>query len=266
MRRITMLGNEQNLLAVFGTYLDAVMKHTLVTRIMRADYFLQMIQSERNYLPRVLKWQDVYECYVVRLKIHNCKVRHLLRNFYGQCWSFRKSESELLWNARDANVGKNKHDVVMIESSVYDLVKSIQDIEFVPGHAQGVVRVASVDYNLCEKISEGQIALDLSSDANMMDTLFMKRAQFGDEKELRLMFNIHGRLFHKYLDYKIDKGILSYPLKNKTLIRSVLCHPLMGKQRVRQIERAINKSSWRIPNVRQSDLYDLPKTEFHMFD
>ena len=261
-----MLGKEQNLLAVLGSSLDTIMNRTLVTRIMKADYFLQIIQSERNYLPRVLKWQDVYECYVARLKIKNCKVRHLLRNFYGQCWSFRKSESELLWNARDANVGKNKHDVVMIESSVYDLVKSIQDIESVSDGAQGVVMVASVDYSLCQNISKKQIALDLSSDVSMMDSLFTKRPQFNDEKELRLVFNISGRMFHKYFDCRIDKGILSYPLHNKTMIRSVLCHPLMGERRVRQIEKAIQKSSWTIPNVRQSDLYDLPKTVFQVFD
>ena len=121
-----MLKKEPNLLTCCGENKIRAMKRTRITRMMRAEHFLAMIDSSRNYLPRILKWQDVYECYATRLKIRNCKVSNLLRDYYGQCWSFRTEESELLWNARDYSDAKHKHDVVMIETTIYDLERVLK--------------------------------------------------------------------------------------------------------------------------------------------
>ena len=105
----------------------------------------------------------------------------------------------------------------------------------------------------------------LSSDANLTSSLFLKRPQFADEKELRLVFNVCGREPHKYISYKINRGLLSYKLTNPQMIRKVVCHPCMPKRRFNSIAKHIKSSGWRIASVSQSDLYELPKTVFNIF-
>ena len=264
-RGVKMLKEEPNLLACCEEDIVRIMKRIRITRIMRAAHFLSMINSSRNYLSKILKWQDVYECYAAQLKIRNCGVRNLLRDYYGQCWSFRTEESELLWNARDCNDAKYKHDVVMIETTVYDFVNSIKGVQRRDGYASGFVSIGAVEYTLPKVLSASDVKFTLSSDANLTSSLFLKRPQFSDEDELRLVFNIRGRTPRKSLSYKILGGMLSYELKNTKMIRRVVCHPLMSKRRFDVIQKAISQSSWTVPIVVKSDLYRLPKQVFNIF-
>ena len=272
----TMFGNKEfimrlkdkpNLLSCYEPNIVRAMKRTHITRIMRAEHFLLMVSSSRNYLSRILKWQDVYECYGTRLKIKACKVRHLLRDYYGQCWSFRTMESELIWNARDFTGEKYKHDVVLIETTIYDLVQSVRAV--VVGAesdmVNGFVSIGAVDYSLPQEIAPELVANALSSDVNLTSSLFQKRPQFSDEQELRMIFNITGRLPHKYLEYEQKNGLLSYALKNKGMIKKVICHPKMPSRRVSMLQKKIKNSGWNIPYVEKSDLYDLPKSVFNIF-
>ena len=48
---------------------EELLKKTHITRVMRATHFISMVKTMKNVLPRVLKWDDVYECYVLRVKI-----------------------------------------------------------------------------------------------------------------------------------------------------------------------------------------------------
>ena len=254
-----------NLLEYVDASLKRTMKRTLITRIMLADHFLDMIRNNQNVLPRVSKWQDVYECYVARIKISGCSLRKRLDDFHGQCWSFRKEESELLWNARNKEGRRYKNDVVMIETTVYDLVQSVVGIANDPNSIGGLIRIGAVDYNGVRHPTNEDVFVDTSSDAAMMDLLFRKREEFKDEDELRIVFNLFGKIPHRYLRYSQKKGLLMYELSNKDMIKRVICHPLMRKGRVKQIQTAVKKSGWQITKVDRSQLYDLPQEMFKIF-
>lgn len=253
-----------NLLRRYGLD-DRQLKRCHITRIMRTDHFLEMISQAHNVLPRVLKWEDVYEGYVTRVKIENLRIRDLLRDYYGQCWSFRTMESELLWMARDYNGEKYKHDVVMIETTVYDLLRSVADICQDVSFAYGLVKVAAVDYSLPKQLIDDDVKQPTCSAAAMLNSFFLKRPQFSDEKELRMVFDVRGGVPHRHLNYKISKGLLYYELKNKSMFSRVLCHPKMSLKRVAAIKRCLKTNGWNCKAVGRSDLYQLPKRAFKIF-
>ncbi len=172
-----------------------------------------------------------------------------------------------MWKARTAAGSKYNDDAVLIETTVYNLAKSITLSPSGRSAVSGVVRLGAVEY-VEQKVSNKGIVSATSSYANFMDSLFVKRRVFSDEKELRLIIDVANRsVFQtKGFSCNVINGLLCYEIHDLTMILKVVCHPKMDSKRVEEIRQEVARSGWTIPIVEQSELYKLPSRVFKILN
>lgn len=248
--------------------LEQEMKQTCIFHYMNCGHFLDMLQKKRNYLANISNWPDVYEGYLSMLSIVDCDCRNIIGSTFGQCWSFEDQESELLWKAYRQDGERDRYDTVRIETTVWDLAHSIMSLNpWSVGFPAAFVRLSAVQYwHEEDLLSQEHIQAVADSWADVQETLFQKRMQFKNEKEIRLIINEGAISQFPNSAFVEEDGLVSYPLEpnNMTMFRSVLCHPQMEDARVDEIRRVAAVASWNIQYINKSDLYQLPRQWFRL--
>ena len=158
-------------------------KETYLYRIMPLCHFLQMLDTKKLYLPRVLQWEDPYELFLFRQHFMDSAKKEVdvlsqASRIYGQCWSsVRKSDA--LWRIYSPDrLG------VQIKTSVEKLNSLIE-----PQIGNGLyLRLGQVEYVSEKYLNNWITTLKTPMDnANLVNSLFIKRDSFSHEKEYRLI-------------------------------------------------------------------------------
>lgn len=156
-------------------------KETYLYRIMPLSHFLQMLDSQKMYLPRVSQWEDPYELFLFKQHFVNSTGQEIdvlsqASRIYGQCWSsVRKSDA--LWR-----IYSQDHLGVQIKTSVEKLNLLIEQ-----QIGKGLfLRLEQVKY-MSEKDLSDWIASLKTPMNSVQDSLFIKRDSFSHEKEYRLI-------------------------------------------------------------------------------
>lgn len=248
--------------------LKGLTRDDVIVRFLSLENFLRMVNSQCNVLARVATWKDVYEGYVLRLSYQDCNVANQLQDFYGQCWTKRKTDSEVLWNARCPN-GYG----VCLKTTVGKLAKSItaqcssaDDIGGVGCLDAVVYDKTPVDYSH-KKPNAENIRDFLSNHQALLRSFFLKRYEFNDENEVRVILdlpqNAHGRIMQR--TYSGD--LMFYKLNRpEDFVDEVMFHPLMDDLLCDRIKLCVQCKGWNNVKIERSHLYDLPKGTLTLFE
>ena len=233
---------------------------THVVRYMSKDRFLEMIESQVNTLAHISLWEDPFEAFLVRSDIEvksssgdDDSVRRLYdfyKYIYAQSWTMKHDESDVFWRA----YGK-RGETVRIETTVGKLCKSLLKISH--GCQCNAIRVAGVDYKSNDEIKEmfSEDGLCRQITSGLLESFFIKRKEFADERELRIV----ACPKHDTLDMERDRNgsLLKFSIEPDKLIEAVLLDPCMGKRQVEEIKCRVMH---RYPDMRisQSSLFEWP--------
>lgn len=240
---------------------------TPIMRFMSRKRFLEMIKNCRNTLMHVSTWPDVYEGLIYKQKyftMDNNKVKcpvslaKVYRDFFGQCWTKAKYDSELLWNARCPN-----KDGVCIKTTYGRLSKSMA--QTMPAkYLSACCRLDKVVYRneaqLNRRIRE--IAVNaLSSPSSLIDLFFVKRSSFRDENEVRLMYIYDSSGSNSPLtrNFYAKTELVQYEISKDTFLTEVVLDPRMSADECQEIKCEVCKANWRCNGaplqVHQASLY-----------
>lgn len=255
--------------ALNGRYAKkGLQRDDIIVRFLSLENFLRMVASRCNVLARVATWKDVYEGYVLRLLYPDCNVADLLRDFYGQCWTKRKTDSEVLWNARCPN-GYG----VCLKSTVGKLAKSITDQSSSADKIAGIGRLDAVVYDKKSmayslvRPSIKNIREVFSDHTTLLGSFFQKRYEFNDENEVRVILDLPKNKFKGLMkrDYRGD--LMSYKFNSpEDLVDEVVFHPLMDVLICERIKLCLYCKGWNKVKIGRSPLYNLPKGTLKLFE
>ena len=97
----------------------------------------------------------------------------------------------------------------------------------------------------------------LSSFSGLMQLFFVKREEFSDEKEVRLLVSDPNQG-----NFSTGRNLISYQVDKTKFLEEVILDPRMGKRMVSRVKNAVAKAGWlcngKPLSVEQSDLYDFP--------
>lgn len=225
-------------------------KETYLYRIMPLCHFLQMLDSQKMYLPRVSQWEDPYELFLFKQHFVNSTGQEIdvlsqASRIYGQCWSsVRKSDA--LWR-----IYSQDHLGVQIKTSVEKLNSLIEQ-----QIGKGLyLRLGQVEYVSEKYLNNWITTLKMPMDnANLVNSLFIKRDSFSHEKEYRLIAwladvdenNKHVVCCPDHIDLSID------PLQ---MIYEVSLDPRLTKEEAELLKNAIALRLGGKCRVSQSTLY-----------
>lgn len=241
-----------------------------IVRFLPIEHFLCMVVTGCNVLTRVTTWKDVYEGWVLRLQYNDCNnVSDLLKNYYGQCWSLRESDSELQWNARCPN-GSG----VCLKSTIGKLAKSITDQCSSKEAIAGIGRLDKITYvgkpeDYSTMKFDGKSILNFFSNPYFnLDSFFSKRYEFNDEYEVRVVLdlpeNTHTDVMKRV--YHENGDLLFYKFGHpEEFIEEVIFNPQMCETQCNCLKSFFEKNGWGKVKIGRSRLYELPKQTFTLF-
>ena len=233
----------------FGT-----LESTYVYRYLSIDRFLEMIESEQNVLAHISKWEDPNEAYLIRAKIaasasndNSGEVRNWYkryRSFYGQSWMLNGEESDILWRA----YGK-RGETVRIKTSVkslHDLLETlVTRVKKENSNLYGPGYDVSAFAGTISYVDDMKSALP-DSERDITKSLFVKRREFSDEKEYRIVVKVDDmddipRRDKNSKEMSLSGGLMKLPIRASDFIKEVLVDPCCSDVRLDEIRcRALN--------------------------
>lgn len=173
----------------------AALKEMTVYRVMKLEHFLSWCDSNQNVLVPAEWWDDPWERALFRNPINVCNRLSINANdfeFYGQCWSLEKEESDVTWrifkanDCRSVRVGVNAWDLYECFTSYCDKLSGGQ-------YSQHSCFAGLVKYmeepDIVKVLSELHFEECLTNAApSLVETLYIKRKAFVHEKEFRLVY------------------------------------------------------------------------------
>ena len=222
---------------------------TPIFRYMLEERYLDLIRTGKNRIAHITKWEDPFEAYVVRKEMEkdSCvEFYKMLKNVYGQCWTLYGDESDVRWRA---NGGRGR--VVRIESTIGRLCDSLKCL---PVNILNSCWIGRIGYLEREAI---KATLNNGDDDNgtrglLHSSLFIKRKEFCEEHEVRILFDIPDEDIHLV---EISDRLLVHP--SSLFIGSVLIDPYMDNHMAEEIVRETISNNSDI-KVRKSDLFEWP--------
>lgn len=221
-------------------------KETYLYRIMPLCHFLQMLNSKKMYLPRVSQWEDPYELFLFKQHFvtptgQEVDVQSQASRIYGQCWSIVR-KSDALWRIYSPD-----RLSVQIKTSVEKLNLLIES-----QIGNGLyLRLGQVEYASEKYLNNWITSLKTPMDnANLVNSLFIKRDSFSHEKEYRLIAwladvdenNKHIACCPDHIDLSCDPLQMIYEVNidprltkdEAELLKNAIALRLGGKCRVSQ--------------------------------
>lgn len=171
-----------------------------IYRYISIDRLLQYLQTNQNVLVKPFKWKDPFENYISKLVINHNEYNEnpvylmgFKHTFFAQCWTLKK-ECDLMWKSNIPNcIG------VQLKTTIRKLINSISkqtisQIKFKTGKTPKVF-VGKVKYIPKTKLLDvgfidwEKIAKTKPDKEEVLKTLFVKRKEFSNEKEVRIVLN-----------------------------------------------------------------------------
>ena len=239
----------------------------VIVRFVSLENFLRMVESRSNVLARVATWRDVYEGFVLRQSYSDCNVAHLLKDFYGQCWTKRASDSEVMWNARcpDGYGVCMKSTVAKLAHSIVAQCSSAEEIA-------GIGRLDAVEYEKkpnSSPFAQPDIAMvrkAFTCHPALLASFFEKRYEFSDEHEVRVILDLPPNAHKKVMQRSYHGDFLFYRFdKPEDLLNEVIFHPSMRSDLCECLKCRLQKNGWNNVKIGRSNLYDLPRTAMKLF-
>ncbi|HBS85970.1 MAG: hypothetical protein A2W91_08560 [Bacteroidetes bacterium GWF2_38_335] len=233
---------------------------TPIYRVFSLDKFLISLNQNSLHLIKPRLWEDPFEGFLLNQVFWSSSEKgkyyefndFYRERFYGQCWTFR-NESDFLWRIYAPN-----KDGIMVKSSIRRFNDNFQDM---PG---GNTYFGKVNYLTQEEIAKKFSLIESKDDYEnlIIDSLLLKRTEFMEEQELRLLY------FSKNSAHKDSTPIgLGYDINVKkigdVLFDEILVDPRIDLVRFDYLRKIIKDLGFN-GKIDRSLLYDKPIIRIHI--
>lgn len=241
---------------------DGVSPDTPIFRYMDIDNFYRLLDSGKNALAHISKWEDPFEGFVFKGEIHSPDLKadidliQIYSLYYGQCWTLEPYESDMRWRACG-----QRGRLVRISSTpkqVYDSLRSILPQNRLHCSCQmGTVQYE--DESEIKDLMTREKRGDIISDNKVAeDLLFVKRREFEEEKEFRIILNVAHYKLNSNL--KLENGMASYEFDFCKCVNQVLADPCMTNHDFNHLRCRVAMKCPSLP-IERSTLFNWP--DFH---
>ncbi len=226
----------------------------LISKYISFEDFINIIECKELFFKRIINWDDPFEGFLLNQVLWSSRDKKdyyefdefYRERFYGQCWTFR-SESNFLWK-----IYAPYKNGIIVKSTIAKLNEYLTEM---PG---GNIYIGKVIY-----LSENQIKKRYSKIASfknleslIVDSLLIKRTEFKEEQELRIIY------FSKISAHKDSTPVgLSYDKSYKKigdiLFDEIIVDPRIDKTIYNHLNSIVRQLGYNGP-VRRSTLYDKP--------
>lgn len=239
-----------------------------IFRIFSLEYFLDSFISKTNMLVEVKKWDDPFENFIVKLphqKADGTVSRIENTGYFGQCWTLN-CETDFMWR-----VYTSDKENVKVKSSIKKLISSIESApeyklyktkseKSIEGYKSGerYVLIFDCSVGLLKYLPVNEFRRLNNSrklkDVYFEDPLFIKRMEFTNEKEVRIILHywdsdlIGIPDLDDHFSYKIDPNFL---------FDEIVFDPRIHKKKFQAYKDYLVVNGFKNP-IRQSNLYRLP--------
>lgn len=241
-------------------------------------HFLTMLRGKKNVLPHVSKWEDPFEGIIFKARYRDERgdevpAERLYSGFFGQCWTEIDADNELMWHARSAD-GYGvclKTKIGMLKSAL--LGNGYENVEQCPAVVIGEIQYKkkSSIVNLIKEMGrrhKSDVKLGRLSENGAISLFYLKRDDFSNEKEVRVMVNIGHRcrgaerngIFEISRDDLGFPNTIRYEIDVKNFIKEVILDPRMPDEIVKYVEEERNAQGWNF-EVIKSSLYEYIKPQ-----
>jgi hypothetical protein len=233
---------------------DDKLLDTEIFRVYSLDKFLISLNEKSIHFIKPKYWDDPFEGFFLENTFwrteRGTKVHWIpeidRERFYAQCWTFNK-ESDFMWR-----LYAPKKDGIMIRSTIRKIIQYLQ------GMPNGEFFIGKVVYHTQNEIKGKYLQIDKSfSLLNLiLESLLIKRAEFKEENELRL---IH---FSPDSSTPGDGPIgfsdpSAFDTFDRLLFDEIIIDPRLKKTVYNSTKRIIETLGYK-GMIRQSRLYDKP--------
>jgi hypothetical protein len=236
---------------------DDELLETKIYRYFRINDLIETLTTKKLKLKKPHLWNDPFENLFLKSAMKDIHGNEIdlgvtKEQIFAQCWTL-KEESGLMWSSyvHDKKGAK-------ATSTIGSLLKII------PEH--NIAFIKAVSYWSEKEIFE-YFANPLTFNVNetpLFKTLFIKRKEFEEEQEVRLVFhdmfrncdpksNIHIANFNRN-EYKSDFAFL--PIEPDLLFSEIILNPHLNEEKVEHYKNKIGK--WFNGNISKSKLYRVP--------
>lgn len=235
-----------------GVHID-----TPVFRYYELIDFIYLLINKKNKLVKPEKWDDPYENILLKQVLRTkdgdeYHLHELRKEYYAQCWTLNKEESDSLWRIYSPNKSR-----VRVKTTIGKLYEN-----FCEGcDNEGASRfIGKVEYQSKENIiasltnpEEINKTVFVDENIKLVKTLLKKRNEFAHENEVRLIYKGNKRLDD------LEKPNFCYDIDPSYLIEEVLFDPRFDKMVFDETKNLIQKKLKFEGEVKMSDLYEVPK-------
>lgn len=198
-----------------------------VYRILPIKYLEEMYLNSELILPKVTKWDDVFENFFLRSDfvidgdIETDFLKEESELIFGQSWSFFE-DSDAMWR-----IYSKEHQSVRIKTTITKLINPLTVTTI--GDHFGIIcdvcigRVKYLNEQQFKSWVEKQEVLRNNLMNNIRESLFIKRKYFSHENEVRLIYfaeNDNNRIIHRK-----NEMLAQFKINPKELISEICFDP-----------------------------------------
>ena len=241
--------------------------NTPIYRHVKLVHFLQMLEERQNVLTHPSSWDDPFEGVIFNSKYVD-EDNNVIRSdsaysrFYGQCWTFNDADTELQWKSHSADgYGVCLGTTV---KRIKEALIGLDELENPPACVIGGIQYKKLSAirRIVEDMSrrhDPNAKIGRVTENGLISFLFLKREEYQDEKELRIIVNIGGDntplgRFQKTLHGANKYGLVKYDVDPKSFLKVVILDPRMPTSIADFVRLRVKQTEWGL-NVAQSDLY-----------
>lgn len=226
---------------------------TPIYKYMPLKYLIALLQSEKLYVGKVLKWEDVYENFWFRLHFvssngTSLSAENLIKNNFGQSWTYA-DETDAMWRIYSQ---LDFEDLDNVAVRIKTTARKLFDAVFVNQDCMATTYIGSVKYLTLKEMNSwiSNMKLNINNLSRYMaESLFIKRTEFLHESEVRIMitlgcndpkvndpnlsFSVDPRVFLE--EYLIDPRLINTPYADDTKDRLVSCGVDKSKIKVSEL-------------------------------
>lgn len=237
-----------------------------IYRIIRLDFFCQMIERKQLYLRNILCWDDPWEIPSRLLSYHRDKqashnsflaiihmASKMIKPLYGSCWS-TDADNDAMWR-----IYSSDRQGVCIQTTARKLFKSTDFYTIEPNGRFQAVFLGPIRYAKLEESKEWCKLYDEEAETYpyYMIPAFIKRDAFSNEKEIRLLLYLQNYFRDEEDQWRIfpDVNGIYVSLHDLSFIEKVTLDPRLDDDAVKDISARISGYDFQIE---KSSLYTLP--------
>ena len=249
----------ENFLVNFDTPFENIWD-TPIYRIFSMEKFLTSLNENMLFLVKTKLWEDPFEAFLLKQVIWKTDgtedypfAKNLTENFYGHCWTFLP-ESNFLWK-----IYAPSSDGIMVKSSLRKLYNLFMENP----SSTGQYFLGKIDYwqesRILEYFENQKMAEELFSETGnklLLKSLFIKRKEFAEEQEVRLVYYSENTFGDKMPITKVGFEFKRVHLFNE-LSDELILDPRVDYIRQDSISHLIKKLGF-TGTIKKSSLFNAP--------